>query len=505
MSTSLINTVRTISPAYNPFYLVLNSTNKTNVGFNYVVDLYEKGSSTILRRFRIQPDPLNSNYGYIDISKSLSNQLSDEPLLNIPFSAITENSYQSFKYTLQYGEEYQYTWDFYDNFYNADPYYTNYVGFTSMTQTHQYQVGDYVYITQAAGYTEAGYNGAHMVIYVPNAYSFVINYPFISSTPVNSGTTRYLDYRKILYTGLTSSTGLIYDGAFDYDFYTYDWYDTYYAKPTLPLSNLPIYSVSQIQNKINGYSIKLTNNGYFNIVAVPGQMKDMLIKCYTNDGTLLRTLDIMEPSDVPAYTDMPLILHIPFGPASINNHIGYNFISGDTSYYSITLNDSGGTINYMNEYFIGIDKDCLVYKNTEILFEDLLGSFIPVNVYGTKENVSISRTTYKKYQKYGMGNNTKTKDDYIYDPQSQTNKINSINIDHTYTVNTGYLKEDMVAVIENLMYSKNVYVNWNNTGVYYPIEIVDNGFERKKKETRGTNLIDYTFSYKISNTRALNI
>ena len=501
MSTSLINTVRTISPAFNPFYLVIDSTEKAYTNFNYLVDIYSQASpTTLLRRFRIQPDPLYSNYGVIDISRPLSNQMTTDPL-DIPFSALTENTYQSFKYTLKIGQEYQYSWNFYDNQYYSTAPYIGYLSFTSNTASHQYQVGDYIFIAQTAGYTYSEYEGAHKVVAVPNSTSIVVDYPFLGSTPVEPGTTRYLDYRKIVYTGLTTVSGLVFDSAMDYDFYSYDWYDTYCSHPALPLTILPTYTANNMLTNTNGYSVKLTNWGFLNTIIQPGQMKDCLIKCYDSTGTLLRTYDILQVGELPAYSSMPLLFHFPFGPASINNHIGYNYISGDTSYYSITLNDSGGTINYMNEYFVGIDKDCSIYKDTEILFEDTLGSYIPLNVFHTKTNAGINRTKYKKYQKYNINSTS----DYIYDPQSQTNKINSISIDHTYTVNTGYLKEDMVAVIENLMYSKNVYVNWNNTGVYYPIEIIDGSFERKKKETRGTNLIDYTFSYKISNTRALNI
>jgi hypothetical protein len=152
----------------------------------------------------------------------------------------------------------------------------------------------------------------------------------------------------------------------------------------------------------------------------------------------------------------------------------------------------------LEKYWVQVDNSCLPVSNIELLFEDQLGSYIPINFrFINKESLTINRSTHKKYQEYELGTY------YTYDPTSQTNKINAISIDEIYAAHTGWIGEDMVAIIEGLLTSKNVYINYENSGVYYPVEIVDTAFDRKT--TLRNKMIDYTIQYRISNTRSLNI
>lgn len=490
MSITVLNTIPTFSPSYNPLYVVMNSTNKLNVGFNYIVDIYKTGTSTLIRRLRVQPNELKSYYGYADVSKSLSTNLYGDPM-TVAFSSLTENTYQSFKYTLKLGEEYQYTWDAYDNFYSSEIGYENHFGLTSHT-AHKYAVGDYIFITQQSTHTYDQYEGAHQVVAVPNSYSVVLNYQFMGNTPAESATTRFLSYKKVIETGLTTVTGIVWDGAVDYDFYTYNWMSatTY---PAVPITILPTYTQAQTTGLSNDYKVRITNNGFFNIYqSAATKMKDFVVT--KNDGT---SVDLLGSGTGNATTTTPELVRVPFTPAAINSSLGYNWISGDTTYYNFYITETGGT-NILEAYWVQVDNSCLPAGNIELLFEDQLGSYIPINFrFINKETLNVTRSTYKKYQEYELGTY------YTYDPTSQTNKINAISLDEIYGAHTGWVGEDMVAIIEGLLTSKNVYINYENSGVYYPVEIVDTTFDRKT--TLRNKLIDYTIQYKISNTRSLNI
>lgn len=492
--SSFVNTIQTFAPGYNPFYVVLSSsTASTLAGYEYIVDIYKHNSNVLERRFFVQPLQNENYWGKIDISRTLSNiAFTGNPIAN-GTSGITVNTVQSQAFDIKIGEQYYYYWNFTDNYYNAiTTAYTGYLGFTAASATHSFVVGDYVTIAQDAGYAEENYNGTFQVVYVPDNKSIVVNFPFTTSTPANPGTARYSDYRKKVTTGQTTSSTTIYDGSED-NFYSYAWLSatTY---PTTPLTILPTYTSASTIAGTNAYKVRIAQEGFFNIYCGEA-VKDIIVT--KNDGT---TLDILPVGLIP-YSNFPCMLKFPFAPESINQWLGYDWISGDTSYYKIDLISTGGTNNIMDNYYIDVDLSCDRFKSDIILFEDLRGSFIPVSVYPTKENVSVTKTFYKeKPDMYIDGGN------YIRKDYEQWEKIYDINYNEVYTVNTGYIKEGMVDVIENLvLYAKNVYINKDGEGIYRPITIITSDFQRKKDKYKTDRLKEYTFTYRFSQGKSFNI
>lgn len=72
--------------------------------------------------------------------------------------------------------------NFYDNYFDAGA-----VGFTSLTDTHDFQVGEQIIIYQLGGFTNPQYEGLHTITSVPDQYAFVTSTPFGASTPPEGG------------------------------------------------------------------------------------------------------------------------------------------------------------------------------------------------------------------------------------------------------------------------------------------------------------------------------
>ena len=66
MAITIIAEPQDFTPAYNECKFIVDSTNVNNVGFRYIFDIYESGTSNKIAEYRILPD-LNG-YGERDLS-----------------------------------------------------------------------------------------------------------------------------------------------------------------------------------------------------------------------------------------------------------------------------------------------------------------------------------------------------------------------------------------------------------------------------------------------------
>ena len=80
-----------------------------------------------------------------------------------------------------------YTWIFTDNVYVTSGIFTGSLAYTSTTQTHNFQVGDYIDFVQDAGFYYNGYNGVKKVVSVPDSYGVIVNSAHTINTTVNGG------------------------------------------------------------------------------------------------------------------------------------------------------------------------------------------------------------------------------------------------------------------------------------------------------------------------------
>ena len=98
MAITTINEPFDKTPAYNPIKFLYNSTNKNNLGFKYIFDVYESGTANKIAEYRVYPR-FSDGYGEIDLSKLLQNKVSydfDQTLIE---SDPATNSY--YKYDLK--------------------------------------------------------------------------------------------------------------------------------------------------------------------------------------------------------------------------------------------------------------------------------------------------------------------------------------------------------------------------------------------------------------------
>ena len=103
MAVSAVVEPNTTTPAYNPVVWWVDSTNKNETGFKYVVDVYDVATAAKITERRVAPE-ITNGYGVIDLSKLLSSQVSKDFDLTSTTYYDASNSY--FEYEVHFGEEY---------------------------------------------------------------------------------------------------------------------------------------------------------------------------------------------------------------------------------------------------------------------------------------------------------------------------------------------------------------------------------------------------------------
>jgi hypothetical protein len=211
MSILISGSPQTFTPAFNPIYYYIDSTNKTEEGFKYIVDVWPTNAwsgatnaNKRIARYKLFPRP-GDGLGVADINQIISSQVNYSFDWNATgFTRCDENW---FKYDVLFGEEYVDTWEFFDNGYVfSPPSLSGNVLFTGYTE-HYFNVGDYVTINQYSGYTNESYQGIHQIVGVPDSYSFIIDLPFGESTPAEGGTATSYDSKVFVNVGDVKSTG----------------------------------------------------------------------------------------------------------------------------------------------------------------------------------------------------------------------------------------------------------------------------------------------------------
>ena len=183
-----------ITPTYNNVISVLQSDNRTENGFLHIFDVRNTATNDRVGKITL---PVNlEGFGVHDASKLLQSQVSAD--VNPSLTAVTIATNSFFQYDIQYGEKYELTWNFDDNYSDSGN-----VGFTSATEAHFFIVGDKVLITQnVSGATNPEYDGVHTITSIPDNKAFVVDVAFGASTPAEAGTAIYSDFRRIEFTGL---------------------------------------------------------------------------------------------------------------------------------------------------------------------------------------------------------------------------------------------------------------------------------------------------------------
>jgi len=252
MAISIVGSPDKFSPVFNNMYYFLDSTNKTEEGFKYVVDIYESGTSNLLDSIKLWPRPVDG-YGVNKINTLLKSQISEDiEAITLPRSS--NNVWLA--YDIEFGEEYINYWEYADvEFTFAPSPFESFASLTAlMSSTSQiYTAGDTILVEQNSGFTNSSYSGVHTVLSA-NATTIIIDVPFgTGTTGTEGGRVSYSNKRKSLFINLTNVSGYTaFNGAIshqDFPSYTNSIYNFILNPDAKFLTNAP-----------DGYNVKPTNS-----------------------------------------------------------------------------------------------------------------------------------------------------------------------------------------------------------------------------------------------------
>ena len=256
MAITILGTPQIFQPAFNPIYFYLDSTNKTEEGFRYMVNV-GFSSIDIFANLKLAPSPVDG-YGIADVHQILKNKVSGG--LQVNNNAISANTAIFQEYGIIYGEEYVNYWEYADVEFTFAP--SPFESFTSLVSlmssaSQIYTAGDSIFVEQNSGFTNSSYSGVHTVLSA-NATTIIIDVPFgTGTTGTEGGRVSYSDKRKTQFYPLGTYKDLITFNGAQYHQEFINWssstYDMIVNPDALFLTNMP-----------DGYRVKPDNKMWLN-------------------------------------------------------------------------------------------------------------------------------------------------------------------------------------------------------------------------------------------------
>ena len=470
MAITTINEPFDKTPAYNPIKFLYNSTNKNNLGFKYIFDVYESGTANKIAEYRVYPR-FSDGYGEIDLSKLLQNKVSydfDQALIE---SDPATNSY--YKYDLKVGEEFVTSYTYTANLVNNG-------GNVQITPTaaHTFLVGDQIILN--AGIANAAISGLWTVIAVSGTTNFTINALFANVlNPTDNGSVSYADNRKTVTRDIvTALNKYVFNGAIPWaNFRTYN--EVEFILPDINarlLTNIPY----------QGFRITETQDLWVNILNNFDTTGFMVFG--NSDGDIF----------AKPITDNALITQVGVGPnnyGTLTTLVGTPpLIKSTTTQISFVYTDASYSDSSLI-YRIDLDRRCVI-EQFEIAFLDRLGSFgsfaFQLRAY---EQGEVNKTMYKQdvtgYTDSGM---------WTYGTDEKGTRVINPTVTKTIQLNTNWLTIEMDQYFQELMTSPETYIKIN--GVYYACVINETTFEVARQKNK--NLIKRSVSVTLSNQDAIN-
>lgn len=433
---------QTFQSAYNEVMVVLNSTNKAEPKFQYVIDINVDG--VFSSRLKVQSNP--QGFAVVNLSKHLepyvtSNiDIADKEL----FKKITD-SYV--KYDIDLSEEYVLTTSFTSVTDNGGFCQYNYAA------PHNFIDEDFVTVTSS---TELTYLGVQEVTSVPNPSAIVTTTPYVATATGNtvlSNNTVTIIPDAAAFTGDKYVTNNVEKWL---DVPNWDATDYNIDSGTVGkmLTNLPNVYDTELDDRItfnfyNGFAsgeathLQLTNsNGntffYDNINPVAGVDSQFM-------SVGVGAFDVV---------NAPLSVAIVSSPPPIIAH--------DTTFYTVKLVDASFNQS-SEEYRFNINRSCKQYDGFRLMYLNRGGSYSTFNFgLANSKNISAKKTKYQQnYGAYNSAANT-----YGWDSSDRGSVVLDTDITETYTINSDYVNETVGNTIEDLIISPEVYHLSDNTYAY---------------------------------------
>ncbi len=548
MSYNIVGRPDSFTPVYNPIYYYLDSSNKSNDGFKYIVDLYSAGTTNRLSRYKLFPRP-DDGYGVSDINQILATQVSSFFDQNLNGFAQCPQNFCN--YTLNLGEEYVYNWPFQRLSGSS----INGVWLVNTSGTiAEYNPGDEINITQQSNTPATGYTGVFNVITgftLNGAYIVKIDRDFIA-TGNTSGSTTYSDLRKSQYLGLSGATGTTFNGVIGHQYflnYTSSTYNMLTGTSSSFLTNMP-----------SGFRVKTSNSMWWNIYSTnTGFNADTLLittpytictfqNPYSASSDTMLTIGI-GPDNLTNFSPTGLLIDGTFpifknnsytfsGTSNIGgklallltstpiyttadsanvtfdtNHtydalysflgitgntikLNQTYVSGlttgtiyqRTDYYDVDLQARNGNPFVAETLRVNINYDCFRFDNIELYFADRFGSYIPVNFeLNSTRSLNIERGEYQTI----LGNLSNGKWGY----NSTDRGRHSINtrVIQQLEIQTNWLTQAESTYLQELATSPLVYIK--EFGQLWPVIVKDSNYLLLTKNNKKNIPLKMTIEY----------
>lgn len=495
---SIVATPPSPSPGYNPLVTYLDSTNKNQPAFRYIIQIFPQGSANLLTEFKIAPRP-GDGYGYVDISKIVSTQLSS----NIDFfstGVYDADQGTIFNYDLKFGEEYIDTWAFSDYQYCNT---TGFIGLTDLTNfsltPHGYSVGDQVAVTLTTVYNNFrdNLNGFFTVVDVPNAYTITVDLAFIGNGPVTPGTVQYADGRKTRATNQANSLDQI---AFNraYGFEAFHVYDQNTVLPDNPMSEI------QTSAPDTGFRCKLYQYLWWNFydgetntideIWFENSLGEQFYKTAGGLGNVYMKCAAVGPANHGPLT--------PVGAATLP------LIKPGVEWYEVygVNNAASPSVPSTNPKRIEIDRRCSINQH-QLLFLDRAGSWSSFSFsLRARESQATTRTTFRK--EYGDQNGGPTANVWGYRTWDAGETTFWVEQATSWQLNSDFLSNEMSSYFRELVSSPEVYLllesGLNETPpTWRRVHITDSNYEIQS--TKNKKLIRNVVNLKLAVDDSINI
>ena len=473
MAISAIVEPNVTTPAYNPVTWWVDSTNKNETGFKYVIDVYN-AAGTKIAEYRVAPR-IDDGYGVIDLSKLLQSQVTKD--LNLASTTYYDASNSYFEYDVDFGEEY-----------NTSTAYTGFVDSGTITgldsdyvalqvASHSYVIGDQINVTETVT-TNALINGLHTVIDVDSTHVVIdVLYADLVSPSSTAGEIIYADNRKsITRSLLTKSSFYVWNGVIPWlEFRTYQ--DSQFTSGAAFMTNVP-----------DNFRISTTADAFVH---------------WKPDATATRRLFFENSNGDTFYKDVTSLSGewIVGASCGAGNLGTLTLVSGsaplvqsDTDWYDVTLVD-GSNVAVSSSIRFYIDRTCNI-EDFEILFMDRLGSWMP---FSFQLNAFESGTiTKSEYNQDNQGSASGT--DWTYETTDRGMKVLTVYVSKQFTLNTNWMTLEMNQYFEELLTSPETYIKIDD--VYQACIIKETSFETVRQ--RGKKLIRKTIKVELANRDSIN-
>lgn len=470
MAITIIAKPQSFYPAYNQMRYIVDSTNKNNIGFEYVFQVFESGTANEIARYSIKPR-FGDGYGVVDLSMLLSSKVTNEmENINTLQHFTAANSF--YKYDVKIGEKYVTSYPYTSSL-------TNNGGRVQVNVTHPFAVGSQIFIEQNdGGVANPTMEGYHTVYAVPSGLAFVVNVNF--STITNAaidGVVNWAANTEVLTLNLASSlNNYVFNGVFnavDAEFYDPLIYELN-AFNSRALTTLPEtgYKIAIQAPLILNFRTKGSTTGAIRFENSDGDIFQRLLPT-TGEITAVNCGTLNTPTLTLVSGSFPLI------KATTTHYFVYHYDGGQTSL----------------KYKIEVTKGCEITPYS-LVFIDQLGSLISLPfTLKAKETMIVKRDSYNQYQDGYV-------DTGVWKASHEERGLVQVNTSQTKSIelNSPFVSDNLSELYYQLFASPEVMI-WD--GTYFQPVILEG--ESVRKMTRLNDRMNrYTVTVKYANNERVN-